>query len=575
VATLAADVRTEAVAPKPSRVDAETIITVVAAAILLALVAAPLVFLVGRSMFVDGQVTLASYAEVLRRSVYYSSLLNTLWVGLGAAGLAVVIGTPLAWAVSRTDMPLREVTRAMVTAAFILPPFLIAIAYVILWAPNAGVMNTFIANLFGLPRGPFNAYTLPTLIFVTGLHTFPPVFLLVAAALESVDASLEQAAQILGAGRWRVTLRITLPLVLPSILAGGLLAFVNAIALFGSQAILGIPGRVYTLPTRVYQVLGFPPNYPLAAALSMLLVALTVLALMVQRRWLGGRSAIATIGGKGGQARITRLGAWRWVMLAFSILVTIVAVVLPLGALLMVSTLRNRVAGLSIDNLTLDNYVDVLWRQPEPQHAILNSLLLGTVSATLALALAVVIAYIGVRTLSPARRVLDYLALIPLGLPGIVLAVAILQFWLNVPLINLYGTYAILVLAYVTRFVPLAVRASNAALVQVDPSLEEAARIGGMSWFGTFRRITLPLVRVSLLAGWILVFVPSIQELSASILLFTPETQTLAVAIFNFQDNGQLEKVSALGVIMVLLVSVGLYCARRVVGRPIAVQEAP
>jgi iron(III) transport system permease protein len=179
-----------AVPPKASRPGAETIVSVVAATVLLLLVAAPLVFLVGRSVFVDGQVTLASYAEVLSRGLYYSSLLNTVWVGLGAAVLAVVIGTPLAWAVSRTDMPLREVTRAMATAAFIFPPFLLAIAYVILWAPNAGVMNTFLAGLFGVARGPFNAYTLPTLIFVTGLHTFPPVFLLVAAALESVDTSL-------------------------------------------------------------------------------------------------------------------------------------------------------------------------------------------------------------------------------------------------------------------------------------------------------------------------------------------------------------------------------------------------
>jgi iron(III) transport system permease protein len=575
VKTVVARVRTDVVAPKSGRVQAQTVVMVIASGILLVLVAAPLAFLVGRSVLVEGQFTIASYAEVLTRGVYYSSLLNTLWVGLGAAALAMLIGTTLAWGVSRTDMPLRETTRAMVTAAFLFPPFLLAIAYVILWAPNAGVMNTFVAGVFGLPRGPFNAYTLPTLIFVTGLHTFPPVFLLVAAALESVDTSLEQAAQILGASRWRVTLRITLPLVLPSILAGGLLAFVNAIALFGSQAILGIPGRIYTLPTRVYQVLGFPPNYPLAAALSMLLVVLTVLALLVQRRWLGNQTSYATIGGRGGALVIARLRMWRWVLLAFSLLVGLVSVVLPFGSLAAVSLVRSRARGLTLDNLTVDNYVDVLWRLPELQRAIINSLLLGIVSATLALPLGVVVAYIGLRTLTPGRRLLDYLALIPLGLPGIVLAVAILQFWLAIPFVNLYGTYAILVLAYMTRFVPLAVRASSAALVQVDPSLEEAARIGGLSWLGTLRTITLPLVRVGLLAGWILVFVPTIQELSASILLFTPETQTVAVAIFNLQDNGQLEKVGALGIIVVVVVSLGLYFVRRVVGRAVPLQEAP
>jgi iron(III) transport system permease protein len=244
-------------------------VVVTSAALLVLLVAIPLVFLVGRSLIVEGTPTLSAYAEVLSRSIYYSALLNTLWVGLGSATLAVIFGTPLAWAVTRTNMPFREATRALVTAAYVSPPFLLAIAYVILCAPNSGALNRLTVALFGVERGPFNAYTLPMIIFVTSLHTYPTVFLLVSSALEAVDASMEQAAQILGAGRWRTTLRITLPLVLPSILTGGLLAFVNAIALFGSQAILGIPGRIYTLPTRVYQVLGYPPEYALASALSM------------------------------------------------------------------------------------------------------------------------------------------------------------------------------------------------------------------------------------------------------------------------------------------------------------------
>lgn len=538
-----------------------------AALVLLVLVGAPVAMLVAQSVLREGAVSLDNYAAVLGRSLYYQSLFNTLAVGVGSAALAVVFGVPIAWCVARTDMPARGMVRATVTASYIAPPFLLAIAYVILAAPNTGALNRAIVALFGVERGPFNAYTLPTLIFVTALHTYPAVFLLTAAALEAVDATLEQAAYALGANRRQTMLRITLPLVLPSVLAGALLAFVTAIALFGSQAILGIPGRVYTLPTRVYQVLGYPPDYGLASALSVLLVGLTALALALQRRRLGGHIA-ATIGGRGGFVEILRLGGWRWLALAACGVVLIVSVVLPYAALGVVSFLRAWPAGVVATNLTVDNYVDVLLRLEITRRAIWNSLVLGTLTATLTLGLGIVLAAIELRTAARGKRILDYLALAPLGVPGIVLAVAILELWLRLPF-NLYGTLLILLIAYVTRFIPLAVRSAQVAIGQVDRSLEEAANLSGAGWWETQRRVTLPLVRPALLAGWTLVFVPALQELSASVLLFTPDTMTLAVAIFNFQDNGRLELVSALGVVMLVLVTIVVAAARRVAGRPL------
>jgi iron(III) transport system permease protein len=190
------------------------------------------------------------------------------------------------------------------------------------------------------------------------------------------------------------------------------------------------------------------------------------------------------------------------------------------------------------------------------------------VTATIALALGVVVATIDLRTALRARHLLDYLALVPLGIPGIVLAVAILQLWLRLP-VNLYGTLAILLIAYVTRFVPIAVRSAHTALGQVDRSLEEVARITGATWWETQLRVTLPLARPALFAGWTLVFVPTLQELSASVLLFSAETMTLAVAILNFQDNGRLELVSAMGVVMLVLASLVIGVARFAAGRPV------
>ena len=531
------------------------------------LVGAPLAMLAGQSVVVGGRLSLDAYAAVVGRSLYYQSFLNTVVLGVGAAALSVVFGTSLAFAVARTDMPLRGLVRATVTAAYIAPPFLLAIAYVILAAPNTGVLNQVVTGILGVERGPFNAYTLPTLIVVTSLHTFPAVFLLTAAALTTIDASLEHAARMLGAGRLRTLLRITLPLALPSILTGALLAFVTAIALFGSQAILGIPGRVYTLPTRVYQILGYPPDYPLASALSMTLVALTVVALMIQRRLTGRESA--TLGGRGGAAEIMPLGAWRWMALLWSGAVLLLAVLLPIGALAAVSLMRRWPIR---PEPTLDNYLDVLVRLDVPQRAIGNSLLLGVLTATVALVVGVMVAYLDVRTTFRGRRVVDALALVPLGIPGIVLGVAILELWLRLP-IDLYGTLAILLIAYVARFIPIAVRSARTAIVQIDPSLEEAARITGASWWQAQRRVTLPLARPTLVAGWSLVFVPTVQELSASVLLFTAETMTLAVAILNFQDNGRLELVSAMGIVMLVLATAVLAVARRVAGRPVLLPQ--
>jgi iron(III) transport system permease protein len=396
------------------------------------------------------------------------------------------------------------------------------------------------------------------LVLVTVLHTFPFVFLLASSALESVDASYEEAAQILGAGKLRTALLVTLPLIAPAVLAGTLLAFVNAIALFGSQAILGLPGRIVTLPTRIYALFDYPPQYGLASALSLLFIAITVTALYLQHRFLARRSYV-TVAGKGVRRQLIDLGPWRWLLFAFCVLVLVVAIVLPYGALIAVSLSKSW--GLSFwQGLTLANYRFVLFEYGVTQRAILNSLLLATLAATVVVLLGTVIAWIDVRTRVPGRRLLDYVSLVPLGLPGIVMAVALIQFWLTMP-IALYGTLAILLLAYVGRYVPLGVRAANGSLRQIDPALEESARVLGASWGHTLREVTLPLIRPGLFAGWLLVFVPVIQELSASILLFSSSSITLAVAVYNLYETGYTEPVAALAMVNMAIISLALLAA--------------
>ncbi len=530
-----------------------------AALALLVLVVIPLGFLAWGSVTEDGRPTLEHFQRAFTNALYYRALLNSLLLGLATGALSIAIGLPLAWATSRTDLPLKGFVRLTASVAYITPPFLSAIAYVNLFGPNAGIVNQFARDVLGIGTL-FNIFSLQGLIVVTALHSFPFVFFLAATALESVDGSLEESAHVLGAGRWRTALSVTLPLVAPAVLSGALLAFVNAIALFGSQAIIGLPGRVFTLPTRIYTLFNFPPEYGIASALSVVFVAITVLALYLQRRWLARRSFV-TFAGKGIRPRLVRLGGARWPFLAFVAVVFVFAVLAPYLTLLAVSLSKSW--GLEfLENLTLANYRFIL-DYDVTRRALVNSLVLASAAATLAVLLGSVIGWIDLRTTAPGRKLLDYVALVPLGLPGIVVAVALIQFWLRVP-VPLYGTLAILLLAYVARFIPLGVRAANAALRQVDGSLEETARVTGATWIATMMNVTLPLVRPGLFAGWLLVFVPALQELSASILLFSSDSMTLAVAVYNLYETGYLEPVSALAVVNVVIIAAAIALAARV-----------
>ncbi len=531
-----------------------------AVAALVVLVILPIGSLLIGSIRSDSGFTLSEFQEALSGRLYVQALLNSLILGAWTGLFSILIGVPLAWAISRTNVPGKRLIQITANLSYLSPPFLTAIAFVYLFSPNSGLVNLFLREVVGVPWLTFNIFSMTGLVVVTVMHTFPFVFLLASSALQSVDASHEEAAQILGAGKFRTALSITGPLVAPAILSGTLLAFVNAIALFGSQAIIGIPGRIFTLPTRLYTLFSYPPQYGLASALSLIFVAITILALYLQRAFLA-RGSYVTLGGKGSRPQLVDLGAARWWLLAFCVAIFVVAIVLPYATLIAVSFSKSW--GLDFwHNLTLANYRFILFDYDVTQRAIVNSLILATAAAFLAVLLGAIISWIDLRTRAPGRRLLDYAALIPLGLPGIVMAVAIIQFWLQMPF-ALYGTLAILLLAYVGRYIPLGTRAANTALRQVDLSLEESAAILGAGWGRTMKEITLPLIRPGLFAGWVLVFVPTIQELSASILLFSSSSITLAVAVYNLYETGHNEPVAALAMVNVAIIGVAISIAAK------------
>jgi iron(III) transport system permease protein len=534
---------------------------------LIVLVVLPVLSLLFGSIRGEQGLSLENFSEVVSGRLYVSALKNSLVLGAWTGLFSLMIGVSLAWAVSRTDVPFKPLIQLTASLSYLSPPFLTAIAFVYLFSPNAGLINVLMRDVLDLPFLTFNVFSMPGLVLVTVMHTFPFVFLLASSALLSVDASYEEAAQILGASKIRTALTITAPLVAPAILSGTLLAFVNAIALFGSQAILGLPGRIVTLPTRIYALFDYPPEYGLASALSLLFIVITVVALYLQRAFLARRSYV-TLAGKGARPQLMSLGPIRWAVFGFVVLTFIVAIILPYSTLLAVSFSKSW--GLDFwKGLTFANYHFILFEYNVTQRAILNSLGLATVAATIAVLLGAIISWIDLRTRIPGRKLLDYAALIPLGLPGIVVAVALIQFWLAMPL-ALYGTLTILLLAYVGRYVPLGVRAANSSLRQIDPTLEESAQILGASWMTTMREVTLPLIRPGLFAGWLLVFVPVVQELSASILLFSSSSITLAVAVYNLYETGYIEPVAALAIINMIIIGAAILVANKLGGGRIA-----
>jgi iron(III) transport system permease protein len=267
------------------------------------------------------------------------------------------------------------------------------------------------------------------------------------------------------------------------------------------------------------------------------------------------------LGGKGSRPQLVDLGPARWGLLAFGVLVFVVAVLAPYLTLLAVSVSRSW--GLQFwQNLTLQHYRFVLFEYDVTRRAIWNSLILASATATLTVLLGSLVGWIDLRTMLRGRKILDYVSLIPLGLPGIVVAVALIQFWLRMP-VPIYGTLLIILLAYTGRYVPLAVRSANAAFRQIDPSLEEAARVTGAGWLRTFTRVTVPLARPGLFAGWLLVFVPALQELSASILLFSSGSITLAVAVYNLYETGSLGPVAALAIVTMVILTAAILLATR------------
>lgn len=535
-------------------------------AALILLVANPILRLVWDSFHTaEGAWSLQSYAQALGRSRNLQALLNSLYLGAAVTVIALGLGVPLALAVSRTNMPGRGFTHLSVLAAFVMPNFLGAIAWILLAGPNAGWLNRLMVELFGTQKGPFNIFSFWGLAFVIALYTYPLIYVFTKSSLDLVSTELEDAASIHGAGKFQTMARVTLPLVLPSIIGAAILIFLEAIALYGTPALIALPARINLATTQIVSFFQYPIQVEQAAAFSMPILLLTIVMLMLQRRLLARRGYVS-VSGKGGERRPFDIGAWKWLLLAYSALVALLSVVMPLAILVLASLSRAWGKGLALDNLTLANFYAIFFEQLTVRSAIINTVLYSGATALICVGMGICIAYATQRRITPFPVLVQFLALAPVAVPGLILAIGLYAAYAGPPF-SLYGTGVLIVIAFTTRFLPISVFASSAGVRALNPELEEAVRILGGGRITVLTRVVAPLLKKTLVGAFILVFVICTKELSTAVFLTGPESRVVSVLTLDLSEQGNYETLAAMGVVLMVIVTVVVGIGMKVAGR--------
>lgn len=511
----------------------------------------------------EGHPTLDNFVTLFTDPSFFDPLVTTLVISVSVSAICCLVAAPLGWLAARTDMPLARTLRTLVMASLVTPPFVGAIAWEMLAAPNSGLLNQLWRFLTGASADEalLDIYTLEGLVFVLVCYTFPYVFILVANALDRMPGELEDASSMLGASTWQTARRITVPLALPVLLAGALVAFLQALNQFGAPAILAIPAGFHTLTTKIWSLFQFPPKSELASAAALPLLLLTVALLRLQSAALGQRG-YAVLGGKYGAPRVVRLGILRMPAATMAMMVLALPLFLPYAALL--NTALSPVASQLVTpaTATLQNIKFTFWGLSSTMPALKNTFILAISSATLGGLLAMLIAYIVARRAIPGHRMLAFLATSPLAIPGIVLGVGLFLAYAQ----TLYGTLWILLIAFITIELPASYQQLGSAFHAVHPELEEAGRMLGASRLRTLWNITAPLLSTAAIATWCFIFVAVIRELSAAAVLFTSETKVVSVLIFDLKESGDVGAIAVLSLAMIGLTALAITAANRLGG---------
>ncbi len=543
-------------------------------AILVFLVANPLYQLIKFSLTspVTGRLTLANYLSAFGRPRYVQALVNSLELGAAASAIAAVIAVPMAWGVSRTNLPGARVFHALVLGSFLIPPFIGAIGWILLGGPNAGWLNRAWVSVTGAAQGPLNIFSFAGLAFVTALYSFPLIYVFTKSALDLIPTDMEEAAAILGARPARLTLGVTLPLAMPSILGAVLLVFLEALGLYGTPALLAIPAGFNVVTTQLAAFFENPVRLEVAAAFSMPLVGITIVLLWAQRRLLR-RGSYVTVGGKGGARSPLALGGWRWVLFGYGAAVALMTVVLPLAVLLQTAFSKAWAQPMSVANFTWDNLRQILFEQQTVRDALWNTAVYSLATATACTVLGFGVAYVVQRRLLPWPALWSSVTLAPFAVPGIVLAICFYAAY-ALPPFSLYGLGTLIVIAFTTRFVPISFTGAGTAIAALHPELEEAVRIAGGGRGAAVGQVVLPILKRAIFGNWLLVFIIATRELSTAIFLSGPNSRVLSVLTLELSEQGQYEPLAAISLLLLAMTGSVALVGTALLGRDFIARRA-
>lgn len=498
----------------------------------------------------DGGIGLGNYQSLLTEPDLLTAAWNSTWTAAATTAVCVAVGVPLAFLVSRTDLPFKALIKVTSVMTFALPSFIAATAWILLFAPRSGIVNVFVQGIIGTSHGPINIFTPWGIVFALSVFSYPLVFLPTAAALDNMEPNLEQAAASVGAKRWTVFRRVTFPLVLPATFAGGLLVFTTSFIAYGPVAMLGRPAGFENVPTAMLRLMQMPPRIEMAAVMAVPTLFVLAALLLIQNRAFRNRD-FSIVSGKPGQRSLIRLGPWRWPAAAVAICVFVVTVLMPAGVLLFTSIRKSLGRPFDADNFAgVDNYLRV-FDQARVVEATQNSLVLALAAAVLGAVVALLGAWLVERGSSRLTSVVAPTMLAALAFPGAVLGISLVIAYGGPPL-SLNGSLTILLLAYVISNLPLAFVYLRAGLKQVHPSMEESARSLGASWFTTVRRVTIPLLSGPLAVVMLVTFVLQFRDLDSSVFLYAGSNPVIAVVLINLAESSLFQLMSAFSVLIFL-----------------------
>ena len=517
----------------------------------------PMGYLVFKSFWGDSGFTLETFKRIYSYSLNWNALKNTLIT----AGLAMIFGVmiafPLAWLIGRTDLYGKKFFRTLFVMTYMVPPYVGAMAWLRLLNPRVGTLNVFLANLFGLSENPFNIYTLGGLTWVLTTFYYPYAFITISRAMEKMDPSLEEASKISGASPLRTVMTVTFPIMLPSIVAAGLLVFISAASCYGIPSIIGAPGQIDTVTTRIidYVYVGSSEGLNDATALAVSLMLIANIVLYVSTFMCGKRQYI-TVSGKSTRPNIVELGKWRVPVTILVSIFALIVVVIPFVTVAMTSFTKNLGKPLTLENFTT-RYWHILLTRGSILKTAENSLIAASVAATAGITISCVMAWLLTRTKAKGRYIPDFLITLGSGTPSVVIALALIMTMSGKFGINIYNTLTIMIIAYMIKYLLMGMRTVVSAMSQIHPSLEEAALISGAEWHRGFLDVTLPLIAPSVVAGWFLIFMPSFYELTMSTLLYSTDTKTIGYELYTYQTYHSQQTASAIATgILILVIAV-------------------